>query len=232
MKSAPVMPATCSRPTFLYMLRPCVAWAPRPPFNFLASVVFFWPSFQSQRVEKPASTPTVLPHVEHICLEGCLMYGLFIFFPLLFFFFFLFLPWHFFFARSFTSAFAPKKKKKNGKPRGEMRETALKMLVSRQQVESRRAAFVPRLGPPAQYFFSYVNFWPSPANTSLKRRRRHHQTLLLTRPRAFDGKLKANSPKVALYLRLAQIELIKWQQQIIASRLSGSYLWLARGISE
>nr|DAA04283.1 TPA_inf: HDC15098 [Drosophila melanogaster] len=66
----------------------------------------------------------------------------------------------------------------------------------------------------------------------MKRRRRHHQTLLLTRPRAFDGKLKANSPKVALYLRLAQMELIKWQQQIIASRLSGSYLWLARGISE
>lgn len=111
MKSAPVMAATCSRPTFLYMLRPCVAWAPGPPFNFLASVVFFWPPFQSQRVEKPASTPTVLPHVEHICLEGCLIH---IFSPS----FFLFLPWHFFFARSFTSAFAPKKKKKKWKTKG------------------------------------------------------------------------------------------------------------------
>jgi len=55
--------------------------------------------------------------------------------------------------------------------------------------------------------------------------------LLPSRAESFDGKLKANKPKVALFLRLAQMELIKWQQQIIATRLSSSYMWLARAVA-
>jgi len=151
MKSEPVMAATCSRATFMLDSgHVSLVCGPGPPFNFLANVVFSVP-FSKPKSGKPAA------HVKHICLEGCLMHGLFIFS------FHLFLCFGIFSLPEVLHLLSlPEKKESQG-------ETALKMLVSRAASGKPQGGVCASFRPARTIFFQLCKFRPtSPVMTSLR----------------------------------------------------------------